>query len=103
VRRQHRLRFDPLDPIFAHLEPLSEVPEEKVDQHAAHRAGAAVAAEGGGDALDGDDGRGTYGDLLAGAAREFLVRFERTDERGRVGEQAQVVQDLWDAVVREHR
>ena len=96
MHRQHRLRLDALDPILPNLDPLRQIPQEKVDQHATD-------ARGGRDALHGDDRRGAYGDLLARAARKFFVRLERAHERGGVGEEPEVVQDLRDAVVCEHR
>ena len=95
MHRQHRLRLDALDPIPPDLHPLRQIPQEKIDEHT-------TGARGGGDTLHGDDRRGAYGDLLARAAREFLVRLEGAHERGRVGEEPEVVQDLRDAVVCEH-
>ena len=101
VHRQQRLRFDPLDPILPNLKPLRQIPQEKINKHAARAR--ARGAQSRSDALDSDDRRGAYGDLLARAAREFFVRLEGAGERGAVGEDAQVVQDLRDAVVGEHR
>jgi hypothetical protein len=100
MSRQHGLRFDALDPVFPHLEPLGEVPEEEVDKHAAHRA--AVRAQGRSDALHGDDRRSADRDLLPCAARELLAGLERTDEWRCVGEQPEVVEHLRHPVVREH-
>ena len=100
MHRQQSLRFDPLDPVRPNLKPLRQIPQEKINKHAARAR--ARGAQSCSDALDSDDRCGTYGDLLARAAREFFVRLERTGERGMVGEDAQVVQDLRDAVVGEH-
>jgi len=107
---EHRLRLDPLDPIFPRLDPLRQIPKEKVNQHAAHsRARPPVCAQCSRDAFHGDDRRSADGHLFprgvdpAAAARKLDARFEKAYERWRVGQQAEVVQDLWDAVVREHR
>ena len=105
--RQHRLRLDPLDPLLALLDPLRQIPQKEVDQHATDLPRGArlavLSAQRRRDALDRHDRRGAYGDLLAGgAADEELARAEGARERGGVREQAEVVQDLRDAVVGEH-
>jgi len=114
VRGEHRLRLDPLDPIFPLLDPLRQIPKKKVDEHAAHPgASPSVRAQRRRDAFHGDDRRGADGHLFprgvdpvaaaAAAAWKLDARLEQADEGGRVGQQTEVVQDLWDAVVREHR
>jgi hypothetical protein len=103
VRWQHRPRFDPFDPILTHFKPLRQIPQEKVDKHAAGtRRCAAVCAQSRSNTFHSDDRRGAYGDLLARTAWKFFVRVEGRDERGGVGEYSEVVEDLRDAVVREH-
>lgn len=101
--RQHRQRFDTFDPILTHFEPLRQIPQKKVDKHAAgtHRR-AAVRAQSRSNTFHSDDRCGTYGDLLARTARKFFVRLEGTDERRVVGEYSEVVEDLRDAIVCEH-
>jgi hypothetical protein len=103
VRWQHRPRFDAFDPILTHFKPLRQIPQEKVDKHTAgtHRC-ATVCAQSRGNTFHSDDRRRAYGDLLACTARKFFVRVERRDERGGIGEYSKVVEDLRDAVVREH-
>lgn len=110
VRGEHRLRLDPLDPIFPLLDPLRQIPKEKIDQDAAHsRTGPSVRAQRRRDAFHGDDRRGADGHLFprgvdpVGAARKLDARLEEVDEGGRVGQQTEVVEDLGDAVVGEHR
>jgi hypothetical protein len=103
VRWQHRPRFDTFDPILTHFKPLRQIPQEKVDKYTAgtHRC-AAVCAQSRSNTFHSDDRRGAYGDLLACAVWKFFVRVERRDERGGVGEYSEVVEDLRDAIVREH-
>ena len=106
MRRQHRLRLDALDPVLAFLDPLRQIPQEEVDEHAANRtvlAAVGSGAEGRGDALDGNDRRGAYRDFLSRyAGGEHLARPKLLHERWRVCQQPQVMQDLRHAVVREH-
>jgi hypothetical protein len=106
VRGEHRLCLDTLDTILALLDPLGQIPKEKVDEHATHALPRApIRAQRSRDALDRHDRRSAYGHLLArrGAGPELGARLEQADERGRVGQEPEVVQDLRDAVVGEHR
>lgn len=87
VCREHGLRLDPLDPIFPHLDPLRQIPKEKIDQHAAHpRARAPVRAQRSRDAFHSDDRRGADGHLFprgvdpVGATGKLDARFEQADE-----------------------
>lgn len=100
---QHGPRFDTFDPILTHFKPLRQIPQEKVDKHTAstHRC-AAVCAQSCSNTFHSDDRCGAYGDLLVCTGWKFFVRVERRDERGGVGEYSEVVEDLRDAVVREH-
>ena len=84
---EHRLRLDPLDPILPHLDPLRQIPKEKVDQHAAHpRARTPVRAQRSRDAFHSDDRRGADGHLFprgvdpVGATGKLDARFEQADE-----------------------
>ena len=84
---EHWLRLDPLDPILPHLDPLRQIPKEKVDQHAAHpRARTPVRAQRSRDAFHSDDRRGADGHLFprgvdpVGATRKLDARFEQADE-----------------------
>ena len=104
VRRQHWPRFDTFDPILTNFKPLRQIPQEKVDEHTAGaQRCTAVRAQSGSNTFDGDDRCGAYSDLLACTGREFFVRVEGGDERGGVGEYSEVVEDLGNAVVCEHR
>ena len=106
MRGEHRLCLDTLDTILAHLDPLGQIPEEKVDEHTTHALPRApIRAQSSRDALDRHDRRSAYGYLLARrrAAPELGTRLEQADERRRVGQEPEVVEYLRDAVVREHR
>ena len=87
MHRQHRLRLDALDSILPHLKPLRQIPQEKIDKHAARRGTrrTAARAQSRSDAFHSNDRRGAYGDLFARAAREFFVRLKGVDERGGIG------------------
>jgi hypothetical protein len=103
VSWQHRLRFDTLDPVLTYFKPLRQIPQKKVDKHAAGtRWRAPVRAQSRGDTFHSDDRRGAYGDLLSRTGRKFFVRLKGTDERGSVGEYSEVVEDLRDAIICEH-
>lgn len=54
------------------------------------------------DLLDGEDARCADTQLLPRAVRDGVMVFEDLDKRRRVIEYAEVVQDLRDAIVREH-
>ena len=112
--RQHRTRLDSLDASLPPLHPLRKVPQIKVDHHAAHSVLARpttvsplLTRDEPGDlaphAFDRDDARRADAQFLAAPGREWGPRLEQLDERGRVREHAEVVQDLRYTVVREHR
>ena len=88
VRRQHWLRFNSLDSIVTRFQTFGKVPQEEIDEYAAHRASAAIRTQNRGNALNGDDRCSADGDLLTSTARKLFVRLERADESGSVCEQS---------------
>ena len=101
--RQNFSRLEPLDALLANLDLLRKVPQIKVNQHAAHLLRTRGPHHRATHALDGDDACRADAHLLARAGYEWRVLAQERTQGRWVGQDAEVVQNLWDAVVCEHR
>lgn len=111
MRWQRWLSLYPLRGILTIFDPLCKIPQVEIDHYTAHVHAALLPRRLRvfhlGDLLpnlfDGEDARRADTQLFPRAVRDGTVAVEDLDERRRVIKYAEVMQDLWDAVVSEHR